>query len=101
MTISLAGKENITYTGNDGKTHINQSLVPKITLSLTDNNGAPLGRVQSMALISTQNKLIMPGEITGDKFVNNGSFIISGGSLNIYLYPSFQAGNDTLYISVP
>gem|GEM_PF-5239726 len=38
MVVDLDGKQNILYTGNDNKIHIERNLVPKIILSLKDKD---------------------------------------------------------------
>ncbi|MCK9466717.1 MAG: FG-GAP-like repeat-containing protein [Candidatus Absconditabacterales bacterium] len=115
LVINLASTNEYSYTDSFDLTQINLNTVPSIKIKLQDLEGQNIN-VENIVNISSKNGLIKPGEIETRKvtktqnnntfevsqkrFSQNNNFTIKNGELEVYLMPSFKAGNDVISISV-
>ncbi len=116
ININLASTNEYAYKDWFDLTQANLNTIPKIKLNLVDNIWNPLN-IESIVRISSKNWLVKPMrietrmvtknqndmifEVEQNRFKWDNNYIISNGSVEIYLMPSFKAGEDILYISMP
>ena len=100
----------IQYSDTDGIPQIKPENIPSLVITVKDKNGNALDTV---ANITSKQGILIPWSIKEKSITNNNitkkqayftqtnNFVITSGQLNITLYPSFKAGNDTITINIP
>ena len=117
INITLPDEDNYSYVDNFNITQANTGTIPKLTLTLTDQNGNLLSSTNHVVSVSSQKSLVKiwsiyqkiinkntesgTFQVAQHKFARNNSFTIQSGKVDIYLLPTFKAWNDTIYISMP
>lgn len=103
--------DGIKYIDSDGVEQINLNNMPQLTLSLKDVDGELL---DTYIRIQSSNGLLQPSVTDTTVAITNtntqvnqtilkpqSSFFVNDGILNVYLEPTYRAGNDTITINVP
>ena len=105
-----ASFDGVKTTTTDGVEQIDLDVIPSITLSLTDVDGVDLS---SYIQITSSNNLLQPStsetrsvSVDGNQITQTilkpaSSFFVEDGNITIYLEPTYQAGEDTLTVTVP
>lgn len=103
-------EEQIQYIDAHEVLQIVPENLPSFTISVVDPNGHKLDTV---ANITTSKGLLTVGKVVEKNikkgnatyeqiaFTKNNDFLIEDGELQVTLYPSFKAGDDTLTIQIP
>ena len=111
ITFNLPKDEaDIQYKDTNEILQIKPENIPSIHISVKDPNGSILNTVANVVTakwmltpwIVVENKIIK-GNTTNTQtaFRKSNDFVIDNGALDIALYPSFKAGDDTLTINIP
>ncbi|MCF7835358.1 VCBS repeat-containing protein, partial [Candidatus Gracilibacteria bacterium] len=117
--ISISLPENTEYyhfTDQFGIKQVNQNTLPKITLEIKDSSGKIID-IDTVVNIKSKKNVVRIGEIgyrtrtiqTGGNvidvqqlgFYGQNDLQIQSGKLDIYLYPNFKAGDDTISLDIP
>jgi len=102
------------YIDSFGIEQVNLDNLPKISISLKEENG---DRLNAWISVLSSYGLVVPWEITSSvvtiqqnglplpinkyKFSSNSTFWIQDGQLDVYFYPGFDLGVDELVIAIP
>ena len=111
ITFTLPKNDSdIQYQDLDGIQQLKPENIPSLVITVQDNSGKPLDTV---ANITSNQGLLLPwttkqktitknnSSKTQKTFVQSNNFVTTNGILDIALYPSFKAGNDTITINIP
>lgn len=111
ITFDLPKNEtDIKYQDSDGFLQLKPENIPSLKITVKDEKGNPL---DTIANITSKEGLLIPWTVKEKYVIRKNStkkqtifsktndFIITSGIINIALYPSFKAGNDTITINIP
>lgn len=111
ITFTLPKNESdIQYQDADDIVQIKPENIPSLIVSLVDKKG---NKLDTVANITSKQGMLIPWIIKEKSIIKNNStkkqiafvqsndFLVTSGKLQVTLYPSFKAGNDTITINIP
>jgi hypothetical protein len=95
-------ESDIQFTDSGGIAQIHPEAIPSIQISVQDPHG---NTIDTVANITSSKGILLPGTTQKNEnifsFKKGNDFIVQDGKLDIALYPSFKAGDDTIIIHMP